>query len=176
MVAVKHWLILITILSLSFLTVQTVEAQTGFWRWQNPRPQGNPLYAIRFSDARRGLAVGRDGMVLRTEDGGQRWERVNAGVSTPLYGLAVVGRRAWAVGARGAIIASRDGGASWKPQESGYRKHLYAVSFSDEKRGWAVGVEGAILATVDGGEHWSPQASGVSKHLQAVALSTTGAA
>src|SRR5690349_20216372 len=41
------------------------ETPMGVWRWQNPRPQGNPLYAIKFSDARRGVAVGRDGAILK---------------------------------------------------------------------------------------------------------------
>ncbi|NOT61549.1 MAG: hypothetical protein HOP19_15135, partial [Acidobacteria bacterium] len=49
-------------------------AQTGQWRWLNPRPQGNALYAIRFSDAQRGLALGRDGVILRTENGGVGWQ------------------------------------------------------------------------------------------------------
>ena len=39
----------------------SVDAQLGQWRWQNPRPQGNPLYAVRFSDERRGLGGGGGG-------------------------------------------------------------------------------------------------------------------
>src|SRR5580765_1619238 len=73
----------------------------GSWRWQNPRPQGNPLYAVVFADARRGIAVGRDAAILRTTDGGQSWQVVRSSIATPLYGLAIKGRRAWAVGARG---------------------------------------------------------------------------
>ena len=75
-------------------------AQTGSWRWQNPRPQGNPLYAIKFADGEHGIAAGRDGTILRTADGGVNWVVVRRGLQTPLYGLAIRGRRAWAVGAR----------------------------------------------------------------------------
>jgi photosystem II stability/assembly factor-like uncharacterized protein len=158
------------------LTLQTlIFAQAGWWKWQNPLPQGNPLYAISFSDARRGLAVGRDGTILRTETGGRQWEVVRGPVNTPLYGLAMRGRRGtkqWAaVGARGVVLISGNNGGSWAAAESGTKKHLFAVTFANEQRGWAVGVEGTIISTEDGGATWKAQASGVSKHLSAVAFS-----
>jgi len=105
------------------------EGPSGSWRWQNPRPQGNPLYAVVFADARRGLAVGRDAAILRTADGGQSWQVVRGSVSTPLYGLALKGRRAWAVGARGLIITSRNGGESWteRPLPAGATQ-VYAMA------------------------------------------------
>ena len=41
------------------------------WVWQNPFPQGNPLYAIHFaSDKESGFAVGADSTILSTTDGG----------------------------------------------------------------------------------------------------------
>src|SRR5689334_9764711 len=92
-------------LILAFLSLLAFsdDALIGVWRWQNPRPQGNPLYGIKFSDTRRGIAVGRDGAILHSEDGGQHWESARSPVNTPLYGLAVKDRKAWAVGARGEI-------------------------------------------------------------------------
>ena len=45
------------------------------WAWQNPLPQGNPLYSIHFNkDKAIGFAVGADSTVLRTEDGGFNWK------------------------------------------------------------------------------------------------------
>src|SRR6185369_17159924 len=45
------------------------------WEWQNPLPQGNAISAIRFaSDKLHGWAVGADGVILYTADGGFRWE------------------------------------------------------------------------------------------------------
>src|ERR1051326_6706550 len=141
----KNWRLLVLVFSFSLLPALSREPHPASWRWQNPHPQGNPLYAIGFSDERHGIAVGRDGTILRTSDGGRGWQLVRTAVGTPLNGLAVRGQRAWAVGARGIIITSRQGGASWMDQESGTKKHLYAVCFIDEKTGWAVGVEGLIL-------------------------------
>jgi hypothetical protein len=40
------------------------------WEWQNPRPQGNLINAIRFTkDKLHGWAVGADGAIMRTENG-----------------------------------------------------------------------------------------------------------
>src|SRR5918911_577209 len=83
-----------------------VRAQVRGWLWQNPLPQGNAIYAVRFaSDKRHGWAVGSDGAVLRTYDGGFEWEAQSAPVVTTLYGLFVKDKNsAVAVGARGMVI------------------------------------------------------------------------
>ncbi|MCU0239794.1 MAG: YCF48-related protein, partial [Pyrinomonadaceae bacterium] len=45
------------------------------WTWQNPLPQGNPLNSIQFTkDKQIGFAVGADGTILRTDDGGFNWK------------------------------------------------------------------------------------------------------
>src|SRR4030095_13594927 len=106
--------------------------QSGWWRWQNPQPQGNPIYSIAFRDAKRGIAVGRDGTILRTADGGTNWLVVRQVVQTPLYSLALRDRFAWAVGARGVVLFSRDGGETWKQQKSATSRHLSSVYFVDE--------------------------------------------
>src|SRR5262245_733407 len=103
--------------ALFFLLILPGIAQesVGWWRWLNPRPQGNPLFAIQFRDAQTGIAVGRDGIILRTENSGNEWKVVQSPVRTPLYGLSFLGKGAkldsWvAVGARGVILKSRDDG------------------------------------------------------------------
>ena len=57
------------------------------WVWQNPLPQGNPLFSIDFTkDKETGYAVGADGTILRTIDGGFNWTAqqspVNAVISS----------------------------------------------------------------------------------------------
>lgn len=43
------------------------------WVWQNPLPQGNPLYSIHFAkDKQNGFAVGSDNTILRTRDGDRK--------------------------------------------------------------------------------------------------------
>src|SRR2546422_9967747 len=58
------------------------------WEWQNPRPQGNAINAIRFAkDKRHGWAVGSDGVILYSADGGFEWEAQHSRSLTNLNGL-----------------------------------------------------------------------------------------
>ena len=61
----------------SFGSVASTRGQVSNrgWEWQNPLPQGNAISAIRFaSDKQHGWAVGADGVILYTANGGFRWE------------------------------------------------------------------------------------------------------
>jgi len=71
------------------------------WEWQNPLPQGNAISAIRFaSDKLHGWAVGADGVILYTANGGFRWESQQTRLVAALNGLYVLDRqRALVVGA-----------------------------------------------------------------------------
>ncbi|MGB8509869.1 MAG: YCF48-related protein, partial [Pyrinomonadaceae bacterium] len=143
------------------------------WLWQNPLPQGNAIYAVRFaSDKLTGWAVGADGVILHTTNGGYGWEEQKSQTPVPLYGLYVKDKRvAVAVGARGVALVTTDGGGKWIARETGVKDHLYGIAFApDALRGWAVGSYGRIIATNDGGRTWKPQASGVKAHLFAVAF------
>ena len=60
------------------------------WEWQNPLPQGNAIGAIRFAkDQRHGWAVGSDGVILYTDDGGFSWTSQRTRLVVTLNGLYV---------------------------------------------------------------------------------------
>jgi photosystem II stability/assembly factor-like uncharacterized protein len=134
------------------------------------------LEAVAFGDATHGWAVGQQGTILATTDGGGAWNRQfpGAGASqwTTLRGVAFPdATHGWAVGDDSigpVILATADGGATWRAQSPESSARLCAVAFSDATRGWAVGIGGAILATTDGGATWSRQSSGSSARLNAV--------
>ncbi len=126
---------------------------------------GTPEFlSIRFADKKRGLVVGSvlnrkgdviDSLVLRTEDGGESWNRIVVPSKTELFHLDFVGdSRAWIVGDRGLILYTSDGGNTWQKQASGTDRALYNVDFRDAKDGYAVGGRGTILRTEDGGQRW----------------------
>lgn len=79
-------------------------------------PVSATLTAVYFVDERHGWAVGHDEVILRTEDGGDSWQRshfapemnrplLDVWFADTLHGLAV--------GAYGAIFRSEDGGREW---------------------------------------------------------------
>ena len=127
--------------------------------------------SIRFADKKRGIVIGsvlnRDGkvvdsLVMRTEDGGETWQRVLVPSKKELYHLDFVGSsRCWIAGDEGLILFSDNGGASFRTQKSNLRPNaegklpdLYNVDFRDENEGYIVGSKGTILRTEDGGATW----------------------
>lgn len=126
---------------------------------------GSPEFlSIRFADKKRGIVIGSvlnsqgrviDSLVMRTEDGGETWQRVIVPSKKELYHLDFVGSsKCWIVGDEGLVLASSNGGASFQTQRSGVVLDLYNVDFRDENEGYIVGSKGTILRTENGGANW----------------------
>jgi photosystem II stability/assembly factor-like uncharacterized protein len=126
---------------------------------------GTPEFlSIRFSNRKRGIVIGSilnkqdrvvDSLVMRTEDGGETWQRMIVPTKKELFHLDFVGNlRCWIVGDEGLILFSDNGGANFRIQTSGTLMDLYNVDFRDEREGYAVGSKGTILRTENGGETW----------------------
>ena len=70
--------------------------------------------SISFADAMNGTAVGLDGGILRTTNGGSIWTPQTSGLSTSLYGVSFTdANTGTAVGTYGRIVRTTDGGATW---------------------------------------------------------------
>jgi photosystem II stability/assembly factor-like uncharacterized protein len=126
---------------------------------------GTPEFlSIRFADKRRGLVVGSvlntageviDSLVMRTEDGGESWQRSVVPFKAELFHLDYNGSsHGWIVGDEGVILATTNGGNSWYVQKSKTSLALFNVDFRDDEEGYAVGEKGLILRTSDGGLNW----------------------
>ncbi|MFY0535160.1 WD40/YVTN/BNR-like repeat-containing protein [Nannocystis pusilla] len=88
------------------------------WQTSAGEPAAEDLHAVRFACARPrfGMIVGDSGAILRTQDEGTSWERLDSGTTRPLRDLAVLDDQvAVAVGDGGTLVRSVDGGAAWSP-------------------------------------------------------------
>ncbi|MBO9649102.1 MAG: glycosyl hydrolase [Variovorax sp.] len=108
------------------------------WR-QAEVPVSSDLVAVSFPTATDGWAVGHDGVVLRTKDGGQSWTTQldgrrlgDKGAENPF--LDVWFRDAnngYVVGAFGLVFRTANGGVTWESMEQAVdnpkAQHLYAV-------------------------------------------------
>src|SRR5215510_7962759 len=85
------------------------------WQWQNPLPQGNSINSIKFlKDKRRGWAVGGDGDVLVTNNGGFDWEEQLTPANATLYSIYLKDKNRLVIaGARGTILTTKNGGEKW---------------------------------------------------------------
>lgn len=153
------------------------------WTMQFRNADPKAFYdAMSFWSERRGLAVSDsvDGqfVVLMTEDGGVRWERVAAErmpAALPGEGayaasgsnIAVWGaRHAWIGTSAGRVLRTADGGKTWAVAATGMASSasagIFSVAFRDARHGVAVGgdykyedraVDNAAV-TEDGGATW----------------------
>ncbi len=72
----------------TFLLTSQIFAQSG-WRWQNPYPQPNELHDVCFPDSMNGIAVGNQGTIIYTLDGGNSWDQQFYGTD-PLYAVCFI--------------------------------------------------------------------------------------
>ncbi|MBK9096980.1 MAG: T9SS type A sorting domain-containing protein [bacterium] len=131
-----------------------------FW-WPQQSGTSNTLEDVFFIDDKSGWAVGGDGTIIHTSDGGVTWVTQQSGTTNLLNDVyftnAITGT---IVGQNGTILRTNDGGNTWTSQNSGTSHHLQSVYFIDTNNGWAVGGEGSILHTTNGGTTWNVQYTG----------------
>ena len=141
------------------LAEQSRSSQHG-WYWSNPKPQGNHLFDVSLYDQNVGFAVGLQGAIARSTDGGQTWALQASGTTEPLSGVSATGpMTAVAVGANGTILRTVNRGVTWKRVQTGVIAHLDDVDFADAFHGIAVAHD-VTLRTSDGGVTWKSLSRG----------------
>ncbi|WP_168171967.1 YCF48-related protein [Algoriphagus sp. A40] len=120
----------------------------------------------------KGVAVGENGTVYLSSDGGKSWARKESGTQNDLFsltqnptGLLI------AAGENGEIINSSDFGETWKKVTSGTTLSLNEVVFVNENTGFIAAGEGKILRTFDKGNSWSISGIGSNPSLFGIAFS-----
>lgn len=85
----------------------------------------HPERAVFLDLARAGdrvVAVGERGLVLLSDDNGERWRQAKVPVSVSLTAVQFVdAQHGWAVGHAGVVVATGDGGETWRLQLDGRR-------------------------------------------------------
>jgi photosystem II stability/assembly factor-like uncharacterized protein len=116
------------------------------WR-QSKVPVSSDLTAVYFVDARKGWAVGHDGVILATADGGATWSLQLDGKGANQALVDDLSRKP----AAEALLAEAK-----RNVEQGADKPFLDVWFADEKTGYAVGAFNLVFRTDDGGKTWTP--------------------
>lgn len=145
------------------------------WR-QATVPTTQMLTGIHFVDEQHGWAVGHDGMILASSDGGEHWRIQRDGIATQNQAnlemreqalqqvealqqqLATADeepRAALEIDLEDATMDLED--ADLALAEPVFTSPFMDTWFQDRMRGWAVGAFGALAATEDGGQHWRAQ-------------------
>jgi photosystem II stability/assembly factor-like uncharacterized protein len=107
----------------------------------------NYLFAAEALDAQRVWAVGVDGYVLKTEDGGKTWQEVSGMPKTHLFGVSSDKKSTILICGNGTFILSADGGKTWDTSEFKppiTYNWLYKAKYIPSSGFITVGSEGAI--------------------------------
>ncbi len=128
------------------------------------RPEA--LRDVAFANASVGIAVGNQGLVFRTVNGGTSWSFHDLGTTETLRSAYFAdANRGFILGS--SIYYTTNAGSSWvKTARPG--EPMEGMYFIDNQRGTIVGANGSIYRTTDGGSDWTTQVSNVTNTLRSV--------
>ncbi|MCA9042096.1 MAG: hypothetical protein KDA65_17220, partial [Planctomycetaceae bacterium] len=124
-------------------------------------------------DAEVGYAVGDQGAIWKTVDGGDTWNWLPTGFAYSLTDVCFLTRDIGWVSARGVhpygqegwglVLQTRDGGVTWTRLPQNQLPPLNAVQFFNMEQGVATGeasprYPSGVMVTEDGGQTWTPRA------------------
>jgi photosystem II stability/assembly factor-like uncharacterized protein len=115
-------------------------------------PVSSDLTAVYFPSPKRGWAVGHDGVVLATSDGGATWTKQLDGRAVNALVLADL-KTKLAANPQSTLLQGLTAEAE-RNVEAGADKPFLDVWFENDTTGWVVGAYNLLLRTTDGGQTW----------------------
>ena len=115
-------------------------------------PVSSDLTAVFFVDDKEGWAVGHDGVILHTADGGEKWALQLSGRAANDLLIAAMERKVAAEPA--SEEAKKLLAEAQRYKEQGADKPFLDVWFADAQNGYVVGAYNLIFRTRDGGKTW----------------------
>ncbi|MEN1579692.1 YCF48-related protein [Pseudomonas aeruginosa] len=115
--------------------------------YQSQVPVSSDLTAVQFVDARHGWAVGHDGVILHSRDGGESWQLQLDGhrIAELLSGLAA----GLDPEQHKRVVLDLERAAA-----QGVDQSLLGLHFRDANNGIVIGASNLVLRTRDGGKSW----------------------
>ncbi len=123
-------------------TWDTVYNAPGIW-----------LNDLSFTSISHGWAVGDEGLVLRTTDGGDTWTDLSWDTSRQLSSVYFRTESNGWIGAVGVIFRTNNGGLSWTETSPIFYNTFERIDFIDNQTGYSSGWNG-LYKTINGGDTW----------------------
>lgn len=103
------------------------------------------LNSVFFTSAKTGWAVGAEGRIYTTINGGKFWREQNSNTKNDLLDVFFLNNaEGWAIGDNGTILYTKTAGNLWIELETNVAHKLEKIFFTGNK-GWAVGFGGTIM-------------------------------
>ncbi|MBK9190458.1 MAG: gliding motility-associated C-terminal domain-containing protein [Crocinitomicaceae bacterium] len=120
------------------------------------------LLDVEFINENTGYAVGMDGVILKTTNGGTTWGAQTSGVVFDLWDAHFYNElTGWVCGANGVILKTVNGGANWTMTTLGTPFEFHQINMLGSIAGLVGGKNtstgyAVIYYTTDGGNTWNP--------------------
>lgn len=124
------------------------------WR-QVATPVSVSLTAVHFVNARSGWAVGHQGVILHSADGGEHWQLQLDGNKAAQLALVAVQAQKLPPNSN-PLEHERQLNDAKRLVEDGVDKPFFDIHFQNDRTGWAIGAYGLCFHTIDAGETWQP--------------------
>ncbi|MGE5351720.1 MAG: protein kinase domain-containing protein [Acidobacteriota bacterium] len=113
------------------------------------------INSVFFINDSIGYCSGSKGLILRTINSGQSWEKVQSPADKSLFDIAFTRSGVgFAVGEGGLVLKSTDQGMNWQRVDLRSTDVLLRVRFTSSSTGFILGAGGTVLRTQDEGESW----------------------
>lgn len=141
---------------------------------KNPEKGLQTYRRIKFLNNRYGWVAGDGGHVLKTNNAGATWAKLN---SAPYYDyandmVAISASQVVIATQEGKLISTVNGGINFSSQTLTSRP-LNAIHFPSASVGFVVGDSGVAFKTVNGGTSYTPLSTGISVNLDEVFFPST---
>jgi photosystem II stability/assembly factor-like uncharacterized protein len=120
---------------------------------QIPSPTSNNLYSVSFADSLVGTAVGANGTIIRTTDGGLHWTLQPSGMLGSLYAIKQLNRNTAISVGDSTILITTDSGLNWVVVFGGQNLVFKNLAMIDTDTGVVVSNVG-VYRTTNGGQTW----------------------
>jgi photosystem II stability/assembly factor-like uncharacterized protein len=161
-----------TLYGVDFVSLNTAYASGGgvimkttdggsTWSPQNvPVLSFRNLVSVDFVNPNTGWAVGANGSIIATTNGGENWTLQSSNTNNFFGGVSFVSAtEGWTV-AGNVVLHTTNGGQTWTQQPVPQNTWVAPIHFVDALNGWAAGTQENIIRTSDGGQTWVTQRGG----------------
>jgi len=126
---------------------------------QQAVPTRRTFNAVYWVDSKTVWVVGHQSIVVRSQDGGNNWDRVELLDDPETAFLDVLFldlKKGFIVGSYGKLFSTSDGGEKWTEVARDNDPHFYQITKADNGALWLVGEFGTVLRSTDLGQAWEP--------------------
>jgi photosystem II stability/assembly factor-like uncharacterized protein len=142
---------------------------TGVWTEVNPKVPRVDYLGIHFVNKDTGWAVGAQGAIIYSTDGGEKWIASNSPITNTLLSVKSFNSQIIIAGGfNGSIIRSTDSGLSWQIIQTGGVGNLWETEIINDSTAFMCGTDSTLLKTKNYGISWQPINTGINLNYWAI--------